>query len=836
MELMYKVEWPGSLNEVSFGHSGKFKCAWSSLNLVAFTSEKFEKGHLIPLLNIVNPNLCWDIFSVPYSHGQISCLEWNHSGKKLLVTDVKGNCSVWTMVDMMSNNWTSLTTFDKANQRLLNEEIVAAAWLHCGTRVPFKAEVTGLLASTFKPSLTKFGRKPVDGYLVVTSSGRILFHIIEQLYEQTLVAQLVVPCHQELADISFTKDGQIKIIMCSGKIRELIHTFDVKLTLDIQKRVSVSLEVGACIALQCAENKDCQYTFVSHIKFVTRENYDHILVCVSCAGSSMFESWLLRQRQQDTQVPLAFQQDVAAYPPEVLYHWKFVTSSHDMSRVKSFSTQTLAVNTSSSETKLAQKNKFYCGYCIAVACADNNIHVLHKMNLRDLVPIKSMANGKAASQYSNSPKRRKNANNPQATSALQQVLFSPMSCALLAFEDDGTASLFRVPPWLDQCGSALNPYGEQQIGQITQLLRHCLKTGCEWWDILLNIDPHIVDSVVKMLTAEVSSLNIATQQAYQTKIDSMNITLHQILHSPVCTDLHFQLMLRAITLVFRSLILPQKRVNSEENDPAKKLENISQTSMEKDVDKMVHNLDADPHSLQSMQPLIQWVADIVLYVLASVPYHVHNNRPGYTLLRNTTFLAMLRENLVLIRVWGLLKQACMPLFTKKDAEFDVISRSFELVTTMWQECHEDTSSNHVVVFSNSLMSDCALLPLQVNIQPLVPVTPPNSVIYHLLVRPKPLTFNFDKPEMDSQLNVKKQTQLDYIQPLSGQTGKMDMLRWVALGTLNTYPLKQCTRCGVVSLMDSPLKPPVKVWEQRFVNNCLCGGVWRKKSKEDVSIL
>ena len=49
MELMYKVEWPGSLNEVSFGHSGKFKCAWSSLNLVAFTSEKFEKGKIYQL-------------------------------------------------------------------------------------------------------------------------------------------------------------------------------------------------------------------------------------------------------------------------------------------------------------------------------------------------------------------------------------------------------------------------------------------------------------------------------------------------------------------------------------------------------------------------------------------------------------------------------------------------------------------------------------------------------------------------------------------------------------------------------------------------------------------
>ena len=44
--------------------------------------------------------------------------------------------------------------------------------------------------------------------------------------------------------------------------------------------------------------------------------------------------------------------------------------------------------------------------------------------------------------------------------------------------------------------------------------------------------------------------------------------------------------------------------------------------MEKDVDKMVHNLDADPQTLQSMQQLIQWVADVVLYILASVPYYV----------------------------------------------------------------------------------------------------------------------------------------------------------------------------------------------------------------------
>ncbi len=59
-------------------------------------------------------------------------------------------------------------------------------------------------------------------------------------------------------------------------------------------------------------------------------------------------------------------------------------------------------------------------------------------------------------------------------------------------------------------------------------------------------------------------------------------------------------------------------------------------------------------------------------------------RPGFALLRDRDFLALLRENLVLIRVWGLLKQACMPLFTKLKHDLDVISHSFELITMLWQ--------------------------------------------------------------------------------------------------------------------------------------------------------
>ena len=46
------------------------------------------------------------------------------------------------------------------------------------------------------------------------------------------------------------------------------------------------------------------------------------------------------------------------------------------------------------------------------------------------------------------------------------------------------------------------------------------------------------------------------------------------------------------------------------------------TSFETDINQLLQNVDAVPQTLQSMQQLIQWVADVTLYLLASVPYHV----------------------------------------------------------------------------------------------------------------------------------------------------------------------------------------------------------------------
>uniref|UniRef100_A0A8C5NKW4 Mediator complex subunit 16 C-terminal domain-containing protein n=1 Tax=Junco hyemalis TaxID=40217 RepID=A0A8C5NKW4_JUNHY len=49
-----------------------------------------------------------------------------------------------------------------------------------------------------------------------------------------------------------------------------------------------------------------------------------------------------------------------------------------------------------------------------------------------------------------------------------------------------------------------------------------------------------------------------------------------------------------------------------------------------------------------------------------------------------------------------------------------------------------------------------------------------------------------------------------------------------LGAYPTEECKSCTRCGCVTMLKSPNKvTAVKQWEQRWIKNCLCGGLWRK---------
>lgn len=89
-----------------------------------------------------------------------------------------------------------------------------------------------------------------------------------------------------------------------------------------------------------------------------------------------------------------------------------------------------------------------------------------------------------------------------------------------------------------------------------------------------------------------------------------------------------------------------------------------------DVDKVLLNLEAkdftvEPSTLQSLQQLIQWVADLALNILAKLPENrsfLNSNKAGD--ISEIMALNSIRELLVMIRIWGLLNKQCLPFFSR----------------------------------------------------------------------------------------------------------------------------------------------------------------------------
>lgn len=134
-----------------------------------------------------------------------------------------------------------------------------------------------------------------------------------------------------------------------------------------------------------------------------------------------------------------------------------------------------------------------------------------------------------------------------------------------------------------------------------------------------------------------------------------------------------------------------------------------------DIDKVLLNLEpkdftVEPSTLQSLQQLIQWVADLALNILAKLP----ENRQVAGMVRSTSnagvsfklnlnsieeidicfplfqydiskdivALNSIRELLVMMRIWGLLRPQCLPVFSRSAENLDILATLFKLLTRL----------------------------------------------------------------------------------------------------------------------------------------------------------
>ncbi|XP_061634521.1 mediator of RNA polymerase II transcription subunit 16 isoform X2 [Phyllopteryx taeniolatus] len=853
MELAYVCDWerrPKSTHCPSV----PLVCSWSCRNLVAFTTDLKnddcgdpDVSHMIHIMDTEHP---WDVYSISSGHAEvISCLEWDQSGSRLLSADGDGHIKCWSMSEHLVNSWKNVLS-----SSLEGDPIVALSWLHNGVKLALHVEMSGstnfgekFSRVKFSPSLTLFGGKPMEGWLAVTVSGLVTVSLLKPGGALLTAGESLCRLRGRvaLADIAFTGGGNIVVAATDGSSSSPVQFYKVVVSV-VSEKCRIDTELLPSLFLRCTTDpmRRDKYPAVTHLKFLTRENSEQVLLCASNQSGSIVECWSLRKEGLPVNNIFQHRSPVVGEKQPTILKWRILTTTNDLERVSAVALPKLPISISNTDLKVASDTKFCPGLGLALAFHDGTIQILHRLSLHTMGVFYGSASSAGPSQRPGEESAIKRQRTGAPGLHFKTLQFSWTSLALAGVDNHGKLHMLRVSPSMGQVLEM-----NTTLRHLLFLLEYCMVTGYDWWDVLLHVQPGMVHNLVDRLHEEYMRQNQALQQVLATRIVAVKASLCKLSTATAARacDFHAKLLLIAISSTLKSLLRPHV-LNTPDKSPGDRLSEICAKNMDSDIDKVMINLKTeefvlDGPPLQSLQQLIQWVGDFVLYLLANLPNQVSRPadrprraepsrsdpggplpfrlaqgsvvRPGFGFMRDGASLGMLREMLVMIRIWGLLKPGCLPTFTATSDSQDSLQLLFRLLTKLWLCSRDDAPPQDP---DESLIDECCLLPSQLLV-PGMDWLPVNDGVIVKLQGKQPIRLHFGK---SAALATPDGT---------GRTAgcqRTDNLRCVHMGVCPTEDSKACTRCGCVTMLRSPNKSnAMKQWEQRWIKNCLCGGLWRR---------
>ncbi|XP_059863227.1 mediator of RNA polymerase II transcription subunit 16 isoform X1 [Delphinus delphis] len=829
MDLAYICEWE-KWPKSTHCPSVPLACTWSCRNLIAFTTDlRSDDQDLTRMIHILDTEHPWDVHSICSGHSEaVTCLEWDQSGSRLLSADADGQIKCWSMADHLANSWES-----PVGSLVEGDPIVALSWLHNGVKLALHVEKSGASSFgekfsrvKFSPSLTLFGGKPMEGWIAVTVSGLVTVSLLKPSGQVLTSTESLCRLRGRvaLADIAFTGGGNIVVATADGSSASPVQFYKVCVSV-VNEKCRIDTEILPSLFMRCTTdlNRRDRLPAITHLKFLARDMSEQVcppghpvvLLCASSQTSSVVECWSLRK--EGLPVNNIFQQlspAVGDKQPTIL-KWRILSATNDLDRVSAVALPKLPISLTNTDLKVASDTQFYPGLGLALAFHDGSVHIVHRLSLQTMAIFYSSAAPRSVDEPAI---KRPRTTGPAVHFKAMQLSWT--SLALVGIDNHGRLSMLRISPSM---GHSLD--AGLALRHLLFLLEYCMVTGYDWWDILLHVQPSMVQSLVEKLHEEYTRQKAELQQVLSTRILAMKASLCKL--SPcavtrVC-EYHAKLFLIAASSTLKSLLRPHV-LNTPDKSPGDRLTEVCAKITDVDIDKVMINLKTeefvlDMNTLQALQQLLQWVGDFVLYLLASLPNQGSPLRPGHSFLRDGASLGVLRELMVVIRIWGLLKPSCLPVYTATSDTQDSMSLLFRLLTKLWICCRDEGPTSEP---DEALVDECCLLPSQLLI-PSLDWLPVSDGLVSRLQPKQPLRLHFGKPP--ALPGSATSLQLDGLIRAPGQP-KMDHLRRLHLGAYPTEACKACTRCGCVTMLKSPNKTTaVKQWEQRWIKNCLCGGLW-----------
>ncbi|XP_012219680.1 mediator of RNA polymerase II transcription subunit 16 isoform X1 [Linepithema humile] len=795
-------------------YHGQSLCSLSSRNIAAFTTMtelddnngKTRGCHVY----VMDLNMPWHTHKVLSSKHNITALEWDLPGDKLVVADTAGNVQLWMFKDHVLNDWVLI-----GSTHFPGEHILGAAWFHNGKKTGLVTEKKDSIHYSekfnhlvFAPSVRQFGGRAAEGVLVVSTTGMVGVVMITKDLQNPIcysTESLGNTRHRITAvDLCYGKNGHFLVAVSSGSICLPIRCYRI-LVRKIDDKCTITSQALPSFFLQDGTPKD-NSTTVTHLKFVVREDADSLVIAANSENGGFVEVWELREKSQP--VHKLFQPK--NLEPFKTVIWQYQSQYRCQSPVTAIATTKLSIVTTLPPPSY-----------VIIALADSSVHCLNRLDCLKEVALSSLTMGWRQDEPSN--KYFKN------SVSIAHMDLSWLGCVLLACDTHGNLYLYKLLP--DGTTGVLSNGTSMSLSYACTLLEYCLVTGLDWLDILLCLRSSMIEALCERLDVSFNRQSQPTQQYHYIQFLCIKTSLYRMLVSGQnkATDLSSLLMIHSVATAFKSLLRPSDLI-SHDKGPAESLTMaITDVVTDQDVDTIdtvLFHLDAkeftvEPSTLQSLQPLIQWVADLALNLLARLPeQRMQMKTGGYELLKDRKALNIIRELLVIIRTWGLLRPSCLPVFTRCVDNLDVLALLYRLLSKLLQP-NSDTQQQQLM--DDSLIDGCCLLPNQVMIPQLYQS---NSIIAVV----SPILFYQNLPlQLEYGVEPEQLMFTPEINPVEGciHSGQVvDTIRHLYLGK-QPLLVKQCTRCGGKAQVQNITRTAaIRAWDQRWTRACRCGGIWR----------
>lgn len=538
---------------------------------------------------VADLNIPWNYHKIVDNDNTISLLEWDSSGEHLLIGDDSGAVSIWTYKDYIFNDWTCVGRIN-----LLGEYMIAGIFFHSGRKMAINPEKRDSVHyyekfqyARYTPTVQVVGGTPVDGCLVVTSTGLVVAAVMTGEAATPLVTstESVSPVRYKISvvDVAYAKNGNLIVATSCGNHKMPIKCYEISVKYS-KKSCSLVSQPLAGFFLDANSLDGGQSWRIAQIKFVVKDVTDSMVVVVNGGCGSVIQMWDFGEGH----VSHVFN-EVGGDVFKTL-NWKCLGSLAADSPVVSVATCKSLMSTSPT-----------AACYIMVALQNNKIKALSRSLKEEL--------SYSLDLYWDLKDVRRAFSNI----CVADVDLSWMANVMLVSDNVGNFYVIQVPQ------AELN--GPLTVAYATTMLEYCLVAGFDFWDVAMSLKPHLLEMVCDRFNDNFMKQLPSTQQLEYGGFLSMKAFLYRLTcnSSQRHSDLMSLLTLYSISVAFKSLLRPMDLSNASKG-PGESLAVILAEPQSMDMNSVITNIEpkefsVDPSLLLSLQQLIQWVAHLALNIL-----------------------------------------------------------------------------------------------------------------------------------------------------------------------------------------------------------------------------